>query len=245
MQCESCSAKDIVFRNIGTKALVTEIQRLFPKAVIGRFDSDTAKKDRLEEQYKNIRDGKIDILVGTQMLGKGLDLPRLSVLGVVAADSGLGFPDFSAEERTFQLLTQVIGRVHRGHLPGKVFIQTYHPESMVISSAISKDYDSFYRQQLQERKMFGFPPFRFLLKLTCVRATSDSAKKACEKLSQEIRSSGLRIEVVGPSPAFVEKIHNRYRWQIIVKSVDRSLLVGIIRTLPAKWSYDIDPINLL
>lgn len=243
--CQQCSAENIIFRAIGTKSLVTELERLFPDAVIKRFDSDTAKSEKLEKQYADIRNGSVDILVGTQMLGKGLDLPKLSVLGVVLADTSLSFPDYTAEERTFQLLTQVIGRVHRGHIPGTIHVQTYHPESLLLKAAIEKDYTKFYKQQINERKQFGFPPFRHVAKLTCSRASATGAKHSANKLAEYLRENGKRIEVIGPSPSFVEKTHNRYRWQIVVKAVNRNLLVDIIKELPANWSYDIDPNNLL
>ncbi len=243
--CPTCSANDIIFRTIGTKALVAELERLLPEARIQRFDSDTKKADRLSTQYQAIHDGQVDILVGTQMLGKGLDLPKLSTLGIVLADTSLTFPDYTAEERTFQLLTQVMGRVNRGHVPGKVFVQTYHPESPLLLASISKDYEQFYQQQITERQQYGFPPFRYILKISCARATSASAKKASQKLVQDIRDSSARVEVIGPSPAFVEKTNDRYRWQLIVKAADRSELLKIIPTLPANFTYDIDPINLL
>lgn len=243
--CQQCSAENIIFRAIGTKSLVTELEHLFPDAVIKRFDSDTAKSEKLEQQYAAIRGGSVDILVGTQMLGKGLDLPRLSVLGVVLADTSLSFPDYTAEERTFQLLTQVIGRVHRGHLAGTIHIQTYHSESPLLAAAIRKDYARFYGQQIDERKRFGFPPFRHVAKLTCSRASAAGARRTATKLAEQLKIGGRHIEIIGPSPSFVEKTHDRYRWQIVVKAVDRNLLVDIIKELPANWSYDIDPSNLL
>jgi primosomal protein N' (replication factor Y) (superfamily II helicase) len=245
LACPDCSETNIIFRSIGTKSLVTELERLLPKARIGRFDSDTAKPDRLEQQYASILEGKLDILVGTQMLGKGLDLPNLSTLGIVLADTSLTFPDYTSEERTYQLLTQALGRVHRGHVLGSAFIQTYHPENKVLNTAVSNDYESFYSNQAEERKLFGFPPYRYMLKLTCSRSSSQTAQKASQQLGATLRSQKLPIEVIGPSPAFTEKIHNRYRWQLIIKATQRTELIKIIRSLPANWSYDIDPVNLL
>jgi primosomal protein N' (replication factor Y) len=243
--CPVCSESDIIFKSIGTKSLVIELERLLPKARIGRFDSDTAKPDSLGVQYASIRDGKIDILVGTQMLGKGLDLPKLSTLGIVLADTSLTFPDYTSEERTYQLLTQALGRVHRGHVAGTAFIQTYHPENNVLLSAVSKDYESFYDSQIEERKLFRFPPYRHMLKLTCSRSSSQNAKRASLQLASELRNRNLPVEIIGPSPAFIEKTHDRYRWQLIIKSTRRIELINIIRDLPANWSYDIDPVNLL
>ncbi len=245
LSCTECGANDIIFRQIGTKALVTEIHRLFPDASVQRFDSDNKKTERLEAHYTLVKEGMVDILVGTQILGKGLDLPRLSVLGVVLADTGLSFPDYTSEERTFQLLSQVMGRIHRGHISGTAFIQSYQPRSPLLRAAINKDYASFYDQQLAERKQYGFPPYRFTLKLTCSRASPVTAKRASEELALRIRAQFNGIEVIGPTPAFIEKTNNRYRWQLGVKAAQRARLLEIIQTLPANWSYDIDPMNLL
>lgn len=243
--CPNCSAIDIIFKSIGTKSLVSELERIFPQAAIMRFDSDTAKNDSLSKRYTDIKNGAADIIVGTQMLGKGLDLPKLRVLGVVLADTSLSFPDYTAEERTFQLISQVIGRVHRGHTESKAFVQTFNPDSPIINASLLQDYESFYAHQIEERKIFRYPPFRFVLKLTCERSSSPSAQRAAMQLTTSLHRLGLPIEIIGPTPAFTEKIHNKYRWQVIIKAVDRQRLLDIISTLPANWSYDIDPSSLL
>lgn len=243
--CESCRSTNILFRSIGTKSVVAELSKVFPKAVIKRFDSDNAKADRLEEHYEGIRRGEADIIIGTQMLSKGLDLPKLTVVGVLMADTSLAFPDYTAEERTYQMLNQVIGRVGRGHQAGKVIVQTYQTESQVIQTALQKDYEAFYTSQLAEREMYHFPPYYHLMKLSCARATSKSAETAAAKLAAEIRSQQLQVELIGPSPAFAEKVNNRYNWQIVVKAKRRTELTKLIANLPANWSYDIDPSNLL
>ncbi len=245
LSCPSCGHNNIIFKSIGTKSLVSELVKLFPRAKIQRFDSDTTKSESLEQQFSQIRSGEIDILVGTQVLSKGLDLPKLSLLGIVMADTGLTFPDYTSEEQTFQLLTQVIGRVHRGHLDGKAFIQTHHPDSLALKAAISRNYLDFYNQQINERKAYKFPPFRFTLKLSCSRATSSSAQKTSEKLADSLRVKFKNIEISGPGPAFIEKSNNRYRWQIIIKATQRKTLTDIVKQLPANWSYDLDPVNLL
>ncbi len=243
--CPACKSADIVFKSVGTKTLVTELQHLFPKARVMRFDSDTKKADRLEANYDDIKSGKIDILVGTQMLSKGLDLPKLELLGIVMADTSLSFPDFTAEERTYQMLTQVLGRVGRGHREGRVVLQSFSPDGPVIQAAITRDYDAFYQNQVLERKLYKFPPFCYLLKLTCSRASSSSAQKAARTLAEKIQSSGLTVEIAGPSPAFIEKNNNKYQWQIIVRSKSRTELLEVIKLIPANWTYDIDPSNLL
>jgi primosomal protein N' (replication factor Y) len=243
--CPDCKSTDIIFKSIGTKSIVDELQREFPKAVIKRFDTDNLKADRLEHNFKDIVDGKVDILVGTQMLAKGLDLPNLSVVGVVVADTGLYFPDYTSEERTYQILTQVIGRVGRGHRKGVVVIQTYNPDSPAIQAAVKHDWGSFYAAQIKERKTFGFPPFYHTLKLTCVRASKVSAQTTSEKLVDLIHSTGLKVAIVGPAPSFYEKVGGKYSWQIVVKAKDRQELLKTIALLPANWYFDIDPSNLL
>ena len=243
--CPVCKSPDIIFRGAGTKAITEELKKIFPTAKISRFDKDNKKLDSLEKNYDDLLSGKVDIIVGTQIITKGLDLPNLSTVGIVMADSGLYFPDYMAEERTFQNLMQVIGRVARGHLPGRVIVQTYHPESLAIKAAINKNFQEFYDQQLIERKKFRFPPFVYLLKISCKRATQKSSETACKQLINDIDKLGLKVSINGPAPAFHEKQNGRFVWQLIIKSTDRSNLLKIIESLPSNFSYDIDPANLL
>ncbi len=243
--CPDCSSTDIVFRSVGTKTLVTELERLFPRARIARFDSDTQKSERLEERYASIAKGEVDIIVGTQMLGKGLDLPKLGLVGIVVADTGLYFPDFTAEERTFQMLTQVMGRVGRGHVSGQVVIQTYHPDSPLIRAAIDKDYDGFYESQIKERQTYNFPPFCYMLKLSCSRTTRKGAQSASEKLAATLTQQFPSLHLSGPSPAFIEKSNDKFTWQILLRSSERNRLLKVLEVLPANWTYDIDPMDLL
>lgn len=243
--CPSCKSVDIIFRSSGTKALVSELERLFPKARIQRFDSDNTKAESLEEHYQAVHSGKVDILVGTQMLSKGLDLPKLAVVGVVLADTGLYFPDYTAEEKTFQMLSQVMGRVGRGHQSSTVIVQTYNPASPALVASVQKDYSRFYDRELEERRSFAFPPFYYLLKLSCSRKSSEKAYQAATELAVGLHKSNLPIQIIGPSPAFTEKTSNSYRWQIVVKAPQRSSLLEVIQLLPANWDYDLDPANLL
>jgi primosomal protein N' (replication factor Y) len=242
--CPKCGHTDIIFKSAGTKAIVDEITKLFPNARIARFDTDNNKAERFEQHYEAVRNGEVDILVGTQLLAKGLDLPKLTVLGIVLADTSLYMPDFSAPERTYQLLTQVLGRIGRGHMNGMAVIQTYHPQHPVLADAIADNYDHFYQRELAERKQFFFPPYCYLLKLSCRRASSKAAETAAEKLRDNIESI-YRVRVEGPAPSFYEKLQGKYQWQLIIKAVDRDELLKIITQLPANWSYDIDPSDLL
>jgi len=243
--CPVCSSTDIIYKSAGTKSIVDELARLFPKARIKRFDTDNKKAERFEQHYETVVDGKVDMLVGTQLLSKGLDLPKLSVVGVVTADTSLSFPDYTAEERTFQLLTQIIGRVGRGHLPGTAIVQTYNPDSPIIQAAVTKNWQSFYQTQLAERQRFMFPPFCYLLKLTCTRKTQASALKTAQALRSQLENLRLPVQIIGPSPSFYEKTAQGYCWQIIVKAKSRHHLINVIKTLPSGWSHDIDPTNLL
>lgn len=244
-QCRECNNTSIVFSSVGTKAVVEEIHKLFPDARIMRFDTDNKKSERIETHYDRLYNGEIDIIVGTQTLAKGLDLPKLGLVGVVIADTGLSLPDFSTQERTYQLLHQVIGRVGRGHRPGRVVIQTYNTNSKLIKEVIQKDWESFYKNEVQERKLFNFPPFCHILTLACRRATPQDAQQAAQKLADTLRKTHKNSLVEGPAPAFHEKIAGKYQWQLVVKSTRRDNLLTIIHQLPSGWTYDIDPLSLL
>lgn len=245
ISCPECKHPSILFKTAGTKAIVEEVSRLFPQARVARFDTDNAKAERFETQYEAVHSGDVDILVGTQLLAKGLDLPKLSVLGILLADTSLYMPDFSASERTFQLLTQVLGRVGRGHIAGRAIIQSYHPDHPIIQMAIESDYQLFYETEINSRRQFLFPPFCFLLKLSCRRATIKSAEAATDNLKSALQASGLKIRVEGPAPCFYEKFQGKYQWQLIVKSTERGELLKAISQLPANWTYDVDPLDLL
>ena len=245
LSCPVCHNASIVFKSIGTKAIVDEVGRLFPDARIMRFDTDNKKTERIEQHYDAVKNGDVDIIIGTQTLAKGLDLPKLGLVGVVIADTSLYFPDFSAEERTYELLSQVLGRVGRGHRAGKAIVQTYAPDSPLLKAILNKDWQTFYQKELEERKTFLFPPFCYLLKLTCRRASLASTQQTASKFANELSRSGLRIRIEGPAPAFHERIQNKYQWQVVVKAKDRRELIKVVEMLPSGWSYDIDPMNLL
>lgn len=243
--CPECRSPSVLFKSAGTKAIVDQLQRHFPNAVIQRFDTDNAKAERLESSFEKIKAGEVDILVGTQTLAKGLDLPKLSFVGVVDAETSLSFPDFSAAERSYQLLSQVLGRIGRGHRAGEAVVQTYAPESPMLQAAIKKQWHLFYKTEIAERKLFNFPPFCFLLKIVCRRKTSSAAFGAAQKFCEQLNTSEPRTMVEGPAPCFHEKQGDYFQWQIVVKSKSRESLLRIIESLPSGMSYDIDPLNLL
>lgn len=246
LSCPVCASTDLQYRVMGTKALLETLQGFFPQARLKRFDTDLGVAERMDKHYADVRAGNIDILVGTQMLGKGLDLPQLGLVGVVAADTSLYLPDFTAAERSYQLLHQVLGRVGRGHRSGKVIIQTYVPDNPVLQAAIQKDYDAFYKAELIERQTFLFPPFCYLLKITVSRKSSASAEKAIAALHQKLQGTKLKVRLSDPAPSYYEHTHDMYHWQLILKAVDRKELIKAVEALPAgNWTYDLDPANLL
>lgn len=244
--CPVCHETDIIHKGIGTKLVESEIRRLFPNKKIMRFDGDTASNETIEHQYQALYSGEAEIIIGTQVVAKGLDLPKLSTVGVVQADAGLSLPDFSSSERTFQLLAQVIGRVGRSSRATNVVIQSYQPTNPAVQYGIEQNYDAFYEQTLALRKQSNFPPFTHLLKLTCMYKTEAAAIRNSKALATLIRTQYPDVSVLGPTPAFYERQRDTYRWQITIKSAKRAQLLAIIGKIPSQyWQYDIDPMNLL
>jgi len=243
--CPVCANPDIIYKSIGTKALTDSVAKLFPEYRVQRFDSDNISGERIHEFYHRLRAGEVDILVGTQLLAKGFDLPKLGLVGIVAAETSMTLPDYTSEERAFQLLYQVMGRVGRGHGHGRVVIQTYDPNNIVVQAAIARDYPKFYEHTLAQRRDFRFPPFSHLLKLVCRRATYNGAQKAAEKLAGELASKKLPVEIVGPTPSFYGRRGRKYYWQLVIKSKQRDHLLELTEYVPTDWMIDLDPIDLL
>lgn len=243
--CPVCKSPDVMYQSPGAKALETELGKFFPQANIKRFDSDNKTNEKLEKHYQDIVAGKVDIIVGTQMIAKGLDIPKLSLVGIIDAETSLQIPDFSASEQTFQLLTQVMGRVGRTKLPSNIILQTYHPKSALLSAVIKKNWRLFYDQQIAERQQFGFPPFNYLLQLTISRASRSRAQMDAKKLSAEISERFPDVKIRGFSPSFHEKVNNSYRWQIVIMSKRRNSLLDVVNNLPSGWRYNLDPNTLL
>jgi primosomal protein N' (replication factor Y) len=244
-ECPVCQNQDIIYKSVGTKALIDEAKRLFPGRTIQRFDSDNTNGERIHELYDKLHSGQIDILVGTQLLAKGLDLPRLGLVGIISAETSLALPDFSSEERAFQLLYQVIGRVGRGHNKGQVILQSYEPGSVIVSAAVERDWDKFYKYSINERRQFNFPPFSYLMQLTCKRATLKGAEQASKKLKEQLQEQELPVEIIGPTPSFYARRGKYYYWQIVVKSKKRSHLLELAGMVPRDWTVNMDPVNLL
>jgi primosomal protein N' (replication factor Y) len=245
LACPSCNFAEIVMKSVGTKAIVDELQRTFPEARIARFDTDNLTGERFHERYDEVIGDEVDIIVGTQLIAKGLDLPRLTTLGILNADTSLSIPDFSAGERTYQLIHQLVGRVGRGHRPGTAIIQTYNPDHPIIKAAAAKDWASYYAYETRERRQYQFPPYAYLLKASCRRASAKSAEAQASKVANSIEEAKLPVRIDGPAPAFREKVSGKYAWQLVLRSSSRAALLQAAQLLPKDWSYDIDPINLL
>ena len=245
LNCPKCGAPGLVHKGFGTKLLESELKKLFPNARVKRFDADNKKGEGLDAVYSEVRDGEVDILVGTQTLAKGLDLPRLATVGVAQADAGLNLPDFMAEERTFQLITQVIGRVGRGHSDkAEVFIQTFRPESPVINMAAESDYFGFYEYTVKKRRQAGFPPFMFVAKLEITMKTEAVVLKKVRTAVASL-ARDKRLLVSPPMPAFHEHTSRGYTWQIIVRAKSRKVLIEACKDLDPNFRVTFDPVGLL
>ena len=245
--CPECGEADVIHKGIGTKLIESEIKKLFPHHAIARFDGDTDGASSVDKRYKELYEGSIDIVIGTQVVAKGLDLPKLRMVGIVQADAGLSLPDYGAGERTFQLLAQAIGRVGRSPYASSVIVQSYQPMHPSVTLGLSQDYETFYKTTLEERRRAVFPPFCYLLKLTCVYKTETSATTSARKLASVLRAAAPQGTIVlGPTPAFYERQGDTFRWQLIIKSPKRAHLTDLLEHLPpTHWQYELDPISLL
>lgn len=245
--CPECSTTNIIHKGVGTKLVADELKKLFPKARIARFDADSQAHETVEKLYQELYDGAIDIIIGTQVIAKGLDLPKLQTVGIIQADSGLALPDYQSTERVFQLIAQVRGRIGRGDSTSTIIIQSYQPTHPSITLGVAQDYTQFYAACIEERQRALFPPFTHLLKLTCVYKTEAGAIRACQNLAKQIRSAKHKdVTILGPTPAFYERVRDTYRWQIILKSPKREHLIELLKLVPpAKWQSELDPMSLL
>ncbi|MDH5695956.1 MAG: primosomal protein N', partial [Dehalococcoidia bacterium] len=248
--CPRCLSRRIKFLGIGTQKLEQEVAHSFYQAKLLRWDSDATKgKHSHDEILAQFRAHQADILIGTQMIAKGLDLPLVTLVGVVNADTALNLPDFRAGERTFQLLAQVAGRAGRGILGGQVIIQTYAPEHYAIQAAAKHDYASFYDQEIEYRRQLHNPPFTRLACLVYSHTNDALCQREAERmkrlLSQEIDSQGIAdIKLIGPAPAFIHRLRGRFRWQLILRGSELPAFLSQI-PFPQGWAIDIDPLGLV
>lgn len=241
--CPDCG-QPTSLKALGSKAIASEVQTLFPDAVIGRYDTDTDKEDSFAANYHAIREGKIDILIGTQQIAKGLDLPLLDTVGVLDADLSLHFPDFSSDERTFQLLAQVSGRVGRGHGSGTIYIQTLHPESTTIAFATREDWHGFRNNELSIRKAHLFPPYIFAAKLIFRDKNQSKAFKQADSAKNQLKSH-TAVSVDGPLPAFHQKRSGHFYVHLHLRSRSRKNLLEAIHQIKEDSIIDLDPSTML
>lgn len=240
--CPNCKSKYIKYFGIGTEKIEEYTKKKFPSAVVARMDLDTTtRKGSHEKILKNMAENKIDILIGTQMIAKGLDFKNVTLVGIIAADTSLNLPDFRASERTFQLITQVAGRAGRGEFDGNVIIQTYNPEHYSIQLAKNHDYINFYKKEILLRKEFNYPPFTNIIAVFIYgennRLVALKSQEVYNVLIRELKNNGLEGligNVLGPYKAPLEKIKNNYRYLIVMKCSDKEL--DRLRTI-LRWVY--------
>jgi len=248
--CPRCSSHQIKSLGIGTQKLEQETGYSFPEARMLRWDSDMTKRKESHEAILNkFRAHQADILIGTQMVAKGLDLPRVTLVGVISADTSLNLPDFRAGERTFQLLSQVAGRAGRGPLGGQVIIQTFSPEHYAIQAAAKHDYASLYDKEINYRRQLRNPPFTQLALLTYSHTNDALCQREAERVRNQLiaerDAKGIAdLNLIGPAPAFIHRLRGRFRWQLILRGTDLSTFISPI-AFPQGWTIDIDPVSLL
>jgi len=246
--CPQCLSRRLKFLGIGTQRVADELEQLFPKARLLRWDRDvTSKRYAHEELLADFREHRMDILIGTQMIAKGLDLPQVTLAGIINADTGLSLPDFRAGERTFQLLCQVAGRAGRGLKAGRAIIQTYSPDNYAIRAAAKHDYEGFYDQEINYRRQCNYSPFSHFTRLVYSYTINDLCRREAEKMSQiiinEKRRRGLTdLRLLGPVPAFAARVRGKYRWQLIIRGSNPTHILEEM-ILPRGWVVDVDPVG--
>jgi primosomal protein N' (replication factor Y) len=258
MSCAKCGVKGLVLEGLGTERLEETLTAAFPSARIARLDRDVASGKAVEKVLERMRAREIDVLVGTQMVAKGHDLPHVTLVGVINADAALSIPDFRAAERAFQLFVQVAGRAGRGDSPGRVLVQTYNPSHPAVVFAATHDVGGFVERELTDRKELGYPPFTRVGLVRADAAVEKEAREACETLARVAHDAASRVEVrvdvLGPAPAPLARLRNRYRYRLMLRSVDRKALRSVLGEVDlaraslarsVRCSIDVDPVQLL
>jgi len=249
-RCPACGGARIRYFGLGTQRVEAAVREMFPEARTLRWDRDTASRRGAHELImERFVGGQADVLIGTQMVAKGLDLPLVTLVGVVSADTALNLPDFRAAERTFQLLAQVAGRAGRGLRGGQVIVQTYNPAHYAVQMAARHDFAGFAQRELAFRREHGYPPFRRLVRLEYRHRKSERARLAAERLATTLRAMlearGLPPEdLIGPAPAFFARQRNLFRWQILLRADDPADLLREVE-ISAGWRVDVDPVSVL
>jgi primosomal protein N' (replication factor Y) len=254
-KCPACSQDALIYYGFGTEKVESTVAELFPKAVVRRMDADSmTRKEAYRETLRNFRGGKIDILVGTQMIAKGLHFPNVTLVGIINADLALHLPDFRAGERTFQLLTQVAGRAGRGETPGEVFVQTYTPFSPSIQFARHHDFAGYFQQELEFRERCDFPPFKHAILITVRSAHEGRAKLSAETLQRRLKEALAEEFILGDAtPAPLEKLQGQFRFHILIRGEAIMRLSRLVRETVERLPFpedvtvtvDVDPYQLL
>jgi primosomal protein N' (replication factor Y) len=254
--CPKCGSEYIQFIGLGSERLEEELHGAFPKARIARLDRDSVRgKHDYETVLSAFRGGDYDVLVGTQMIAKGHDIPNVTLVGIVNADIGLGLPDFRAAERTFQLLTQAAGRAGRGETPGIVLIQTINPDHYAVRCAAAQDYEAFYRKEIEFRHSMSYPPFSSIANVIVRGTKEEEALSRSAALGRLLQPAPEGVRVLGPAAAAVARLKNEYRYQMLVKASTRKRLAAALAKLrgfahaekwnPASLVIDVDPMTLM
>lgn len=259
--CAGCGGPYIHYAGVGTEQLESLLRGQLPGARIARLDRDTTRRRGvLRSTLFSFAERKLDVLVGTQMLAKGHDFPNVTLVGVIAADAGLSFPDFRSAERTFQLLTQVAGRAGRGSSPGRVVVQSYYPDNYALQSAQMQDYQRFYDREIEFRRLMGYPPFRSLIQILVTDADQSRALGTAEKIAKVLKQQAsktggpVRPHILGPAAAPLEKLRGNYRMQVLVKLPPGAGGVSLLQeafeqlerdAAAARVHIDVDPLSLL
>ena len=254
-KCPACNQDTLIYSGFGTEKVEANVSQIFPKAVVRRMDADSmTRKDAYRETLRAFRAGKIDVLVGTQMIAKGLHFPNVTLVGIINADLALHLPDFRAGERTFQLLTQVAGRAGRGEQPGEVFVQTYTPFSPSIQFARHHDFAGYFGQELEFRERCDFPPFKHAVLITVRSEHEARAKFSAETLARRLKEALPEEFTLGsPTPAPLEKLQGQFRFHILIRGAAIMRLSRMIREVLDKLPFpedvavgvDVDPYQLL
>ena len=248
--CPQCFRRHLRLLGIGTQRVEEEVRHFLPEARLLRWDRDViTRRYAHEELLKNFRDHKADVLIGTQMIAKGLDLPQVTLAGIINADTGLNFPDFRSSERTFQLLCQVAGRAGRGVKAGRVIIQTYSPDNYIIEAAAKHDYLEFYHKEIDYRRQYNYPPFSQLVRLVYSHTDERLCHHEAERvyhlvLEEKARENIIDLSVIGPVPTFAFRARGRYRWQLFLRGPDPTRMLSQL-TLPRGWTIDVDPVGMI
>ncbi|MCU0640837.1 MAG: primosomal protein N' [Candidatus Margulisbacteria bacterium] len=251
--CPRCNSSSIRFFGTGTQRIEDEVAKLFPAARILRYDRDTVGQHGSHEKFfAAFAAGEADVMIGTQMVTKGLDIANVTLVGVISADTALSLPDFRSAEHTFQLLTQVAGRAGRHHLPGQVIIQSYNPEHYAIKAAAKHDYDLFYRRELEHRRELMYPPFTRLISVTVTAAEEKKAAKLIDQLA-DLLTARLKAGVLGPAPAPISRLRGEWRYHLLLKGTEltgmrsavREVLAKAVIPADVKLAIDVEPLSLL